>query len=163
MVRVVLTLDDFGAASAFARAAQQAEDLTDLMDQVGAVLVQGARDRIGDSNESPEGVPWPKSLRSQLGGGPTLLDSGALQRNLTHRAEPRRVLVGSNLIYAGVHQTGARIEAKNAPALGFLLANGTFVTVGAVTIPARPYLGVSEAERETIEVRAGFWAGEPLQ
>ena len=52
---------------------------------------------------------------------------------------------------AGIHQTGGVIRAKTAKGLAFTLANGESAVVGSVTIPARPYLGISEAEREEIE------------
>ncbi len=139
-------------ARGFDRVSERATDLSPLMDNIGALLEQSARDRIEDSNTGPDGVAWPKSLRAQEGGGKTLFDSGQLAASLTHQAGRRDVVVGSNKIYAGIHQAGATITPKNGDALAFRLPNGAFVTVGSVTIPARPYLGVS-AEDE-IEIGA---------
>lgn len=155
-------LDDVAPRAVLARAVSGARDLTPLMDQIGTVLVNGAVERIGQTNVTPGGVPWPQSLRAQLGGGeegeagagsagPTLHDSGTLMRSITEQAAPNQVEVGSNMIYAGVHQTGATIVPKAKGALFFTLANGEKVTVRSVTIPARPYLGVSDEERLQIE------------
>ncbi|MCL4065925.1 phage virion morphogenesis protein [Pseudomonas sp. GX19020] len=142
---------DLGIAEGFEAIADGAEDLTDLMDLVGSVLVNGAIERISSSNVSPDGVAWPQSLRAKEDGGRTLHESGLLMRSITSHAAPREVMVGSNMIYAGVHQAGATIKAKTAKGLSFTLANGDSVVVGSVTIPARPYLGISEAEQATIQ------------
>lgn len=143
--------EDAAPRAAMHRLAFAASDLTPLMDLIGTVLVNGAVERIGQTNVSPDGTPWPKSLRAQLEEGVTLHDSGQLMRSITHEAAPNQVVVGSNMIYAGIHQTGGVIRAKTAKGLAFTLANGESAVVGSVTIPARPYLGISEAEREEIE------------
>ncbi|MGR3479362.1 phage virion morphogenesis protein [Salipiger marinus] len=161
-VSLKVRFEDAAPRAALARAAEGARDLTELMDQIGSVLVNGAVERIGQTNVAPSGTPWPKSLRAQLGGGedgepgagnagPTLHDTGQLMRSITELPAPTQVTVGSNMIYAGVHQTGATIRPKTKKALSFTLANGDAVTVGSVTIPARPYLGISEEESADIE------------
>lgn len=150
-VQLTASLADFGLPEGFDRAATAAGDMTDLMDSIGSVLINGARERIGVTNVSPDGVTWPKSLRAKEFGGPTLHDSGRLMASITSEAARDHVTVGSNMIYAGVHQGGATITAKNGKGLSFTLANGEQVLVGSVTIPARPYLGISEDERAQIE------------
>lgn len=161
-VSLRVDLEDIGAVAALDLAAHRGEDMTDLMDQIGVVLVSGAVERIGLTNISPDGVPWPSSLRAREVGGPTLHDSGRLMRSITHLPAPREVEIGSNLIYAGVHQAGATIRPKAGGALAFTLANGAFVLAGEVTIPARPYLGVSEEEGDEIEGLAAAWFSEPM-
>ena len=79
--------------------------------------------------------------------------------SITEEPAPAQVAVGSNMIYAGVHQTGATIKPKAGGALTFTLANGETVIAGSVTIPARPYLGISDEEREDIEdLSVGYFA-----
>lgn len=138
------------------------EDLTPLMDVIGRVLVNGARDRIAISNTDPDGVAWPQSLRVKEGGkkdaegrvvesgGKTLYASGDLLNSIVSLPEARQVTVGSNLIYAGIHQTGGTIRAKTAGGLHFTLANGVEVVVGSVEIPRRTYIGISTEESEEI-------------
>lgn len=139
-----------GLRQALQDAGERAEDLTPLMDAIGSHLVGAAQKRIDTTNVSPEGVAWPKSLRATLaGGGPTLYDTGRLRESITHAPSAREVEIGSNLIYAAIHQFGGDIVPKSAGALFFTLANGATVMAGKVTIPARPYLGIS-TEDETV-------------
>lgn len=128
-----------------------ASDQTPLMEIIGARLEQSARTRIESTNEAPDGTPWPKSFRVTIGqGGKTLLDRGRFRDGLTHLATPNEAEVGTNAIQAGVHQFGATITAKTAKGLFFRLADGSEVVVGSVTIPARPYLGISREDEEVI-------------
>lgn len=160
-VQYTVSLSDIGLASRFDAVAAGAEDMTELMDLIGSVLVNGARTRIAETNVDPDGVPWPKSFRVESGqGGKTLYDQGNLLASITEEPAPREVTVGSNLIYAGVHQTGATIRPKTAGALFFTLADGTKVMAGEVTIPARPYIGISDGERENIlELSVNYFEG----
>lgn len=150
-VRFTAMLDDVDAQNKLARLDVAAGDLSPLMDNIGALLEQSSRDRIGSTGISPEGVPWPPSLRVEIEGGKTLFDTGALAGSLSHRAGRREVQVGSNVIYAGIHQTGGTIVPKTADALRFALPGGGFAVVGRVTIPPRPYLGISDTDGEEIE------------
>lgn len=150
-VQLSATLDDFGIAEDFDSLAASAEDMTDLMGLIGSQLINGARERIGQTNVGPDGVAWPKSLRAKEVGGLTLHDSGRLLASIDSEAAADHVTTGSNLIYAGVHQEGAVIRPVNGKALAFTLANGDRAVVGSVTIPARPYLGISDEDRMSIE------------
>ena len=123
------------------------EDLTPLMDMCGTLLEASTKDRIRDTNQSPDGVPWSPSFRSVFDGGKILSDSGRLGDSITHIAGPNSVEVGTNVIYAGIHQTGGIIQAKAGYALAFAFPGGGFAVVEDVSIPARPYLGISEQDR----------------
>ena len=80
-------------------------------------------------------------------GGKILSDSGRLGDSITHIAGPNSVEVGTNVIYAGIHQTGGIIQAKAGYALAFAFPGGGFAVVEDVSIPARPYLGISTEDR----------------
>lgn len=149
-VALTFDLDDLRVISAVDYAAAASEDLFPLMDAIGRILVNGAVERITVTNTDPDGVPWPPSLRAEVFGGPTLHATGRLARSITSAPEARQVSVGSNLVYAGVHQEGALIRAKTAKGLHFMLADGDEVVVGEVTIPRRAYLGASAGEVEDI-------------
>jgi len=72
-------------------------------------------------------------------------------------------IVGSNMIYAPVHEFGAVIRAKNAPFLRFQV-NGHWVSVKEVTIPARPFLAPAvDAMRQEIIDRLRDGAIEALK
>lgn len=147
---ITFDLDDLGVISDLDQIAAAGEDMFPLMDAIGRVLVAGAVERITVSNIDPDGVPWPQSFRAEVFGGPTLHATGNLARSITSAPEAREVTVGSNLIYAGVHQEGAVIRAKTAKGLLFMLADGEEVVVSEVWIPRRPYLGISEGEAADI-------------
>lgn len=64
----------------------------------------------------------------------------------------RTVEIGSNLPYAAVHQFGATIKPRAAKVLIF---RGH--AAKSVTIPARPYLGLSDEDRSEIVGRTLEW------
>ncbi|QFQ88265.1 hypothetical protein F8A10_12165 [Paracoccus kondratievae] len=159
-VSITFDLDDLGALSDLDQIAAAGEDLFELMDAIGRVLVNGAVERITVTNIDPDGIAWPQSFRAEVFGGPTLHSTGHLARSITSAPEAREVTVGSNLIYAGVHQEGAIIRAKTAGGLHFMLADGEEVVVGEVTIPRRTYLGISTGEREDIaDLTVAYFSG----
>jgi phage gpG-like protein len=60
------------------------------------------------------------------------------------------VLVGATVVYAAIHQWGGEIVPKTAPAL-YVPGYGK---LKKVTIPARPYLGVSGQDAADIALIA---------
>lgn len=93
---------------------------------------------------SPDGERWKPSIRAQASGpGRTLIQKARLLRSISYSADDRGTTWGTNVIYAGIHQFGGTIQAKNGGALRFRLPGGAFVTVKKVTMPARPFLGVN--------------------
>jgi phage gpG-like protein len=153
--------------AAFDRLAKAGQDATPAWSAIGQLLVASTTDRFR-SLEGPGGVPWKPSIRAIYQGGVTLTDTARLRGSITYRAEASGVEVGSNVLYAAIHQFGGVIRAKTAKGLRFFLPAGammstqkrikgdrkrnTFmVIVRQVTIPARPFLGVSQADREDIQ------------
>lgn len=96
----------------------------------------------------PDGKPWKKSLRAMLTGGKTLTQAGHLGDSITHDSGRDWAAWGTNMIYARIHQLGGVIKPKVAGGrLRFRLANGAFVSVAQITMPARPYLGVNADDK----------------
>lgn len=162
-ITVTVRLDDIAAQAAVDRLAHGAGDLTDLMDQIGAVLVAGAVERISSTNVAPDGAAWPKSLRAQLSKGKTLHDTGALMRSITEEPGSDHVRVGSNMIYAAVHQEGAA-QGQFGARMGMTKPSEKrpksqryFFHLPWGDIPARPYLGISEGEAADIEDLSAAW------
>ena len=163
-VRLTVVLDDAAALGAMARLRAMMADLTPVTTAIGVGLADNVRDRF-EQGVDPAGNPWAPLLPAyaSVKQGPGILrgpnaSSSGLMASITSAAAGDQVVVGSNKVYAAVHQFGARIKPKNARALVFRLASGV-VRVRGVTIPARPYLGISEADHETIEdVVEGFLA-----
>lgn len=77
-----------------------------------------------------------------------LQNTGRLKNSITYRPASgvggtAQLVIGTNLLYARIHQFGGTIRAKSARALKFLVSTPTglqFVQKRAVKIPARPYL-----------------------
>ena len=78
-----------------------------IMDRIGRYLVASTLRRF-ESERAPDGTPWLKSARAVAEGGQTLTDSGRLRRSIAHVVTDggRAVEVGSNVVYAAIHQFG---------------------------------------------------------
>lgn len=137
------------------RLLQRFGDLFPLMDRIGMLLENSTRHRF-ETSRAPSGATWKPSLRARFEAVPqndktvgplnskTLVRDGHLRDSITHAATSSTVEVGSNLLYARIHQLGGKIVPVNAPALSFRLPGGAeLIHVMSVIIPARPYLGVS--------------------
>lgn len=126
---------------------------SELLDQLGRQIQQQTRDRIEDEKTAPDGTPWKKNRA----GTPTLYREGNLARSIEFEPSGSTVAVGSSLIYARIHQLGGEIRPVAARALHFKGADGGDVFARSVTIPARPYLGLSdENRRDVLEATVDF-------
>lgn len=131
-----------GFDKALGKAAHRLGNTQALMESVGDALVSGTLKRF-DAEEDPTGTKWPKSKRAAKEGGQTLTDTALLRRSIDYAATPGKVMVGSNLQYARIHQMGGKTGKGHK-----------------VTMPARPYLGVSAEDMEEVrETVADFLKG----
>lgn len=137
-------------ASRLERALRRA-DLKPLLKGIGEALRESTVLRFGQS-KAPDGSTWPKSQRVLMLGGQTLILKGRLRDSIADAAplvDDTSVEVGTNVEYADPHQFGATIRprtgrALNIPGIG---------PRASVTIPARPFLGVSvEDEAEILDL-----------
>ncbi|HRD45709.1 MAG TPA: phage virion morphogenesis protein [Caulobacter sp.] len=117
-------------------------DPSAIMADIAAVGESSTRLRFR-TQTGPDGKPWKPSLRAQITGGRTLTEAGHLAASISSRSGRDWAEWGANRIYAAIHQFGGVIRARNAKALRFALAGGGFATVKSVTLPARPFLGLS--------------------
>tara|TARA_R110002020_G_scaffold10801_22_gene41107 strand:+ start:28456 stop:28977 length:522 start_codon:yes stop_codon:yes gene_type:complete len=148
------------ALAALGKAEAKTEQPRDLYDAIGLALLASTDYRF-ETEQSPDKTPWPKSMRVLLEGGKTLTDSGHFRSSMAHEATDTGVAVGTNAIQGAIHQFGGVIRAKNAKALAFSIG-GEKVFVQSVTMPARPYLGLSDDDEADIIALAGDWLTEPL-
>lgn len=150
------------------RASMEGElpELVEKLSSLGAIDKAGINNAIAEAMRSgtlerfeetktPDGAAWSRSIRASENGGVTLTMSGALKGSIHARATEEGAEVGTNLIYAATHQfgdSGRTIRAKNKPYLAFSYHGSTIrkkqVTVN---IPARPFLGISEEDRQEIK------------
>jgi len=149
-VQITVTLEDEAVSRALAQMAAASVDMTQPMDAIGRVLVNGAVERIGTTNVTPEGAPWKPSKRAESQGGKTLHDSGALMRSINSWAFPDRAIVGTNTPYGAVHQLGAATGSLGVWSGTDKRGRDMTVLSPWGDIPARPYLGISDEEETTI-------------
>ncbi|MFD2252674.1 phage virion morphogenesis protein [Pseudochelatococcus lubricantis] len=113
---------------------------------MGELIWKQTRDRIEDEKTAPDGTPW----KPNQAGKPTLYREGNLSRSIEFEPAGSTVAVGSSLIYARIHQLGGEIRPVRADLLKFRKPDGGWVSAKSVTIPARPYLGLSDENRQDI-------------
>jgi len=125
-----------------------AEDLTPLLDEIGSYVENTTKLRFSDG-VGPDGKAWTPSRRAAREGGQTLLNHGHLRDSITYVIQGDEVMIGTNVIYAAIHQFGGVIRPKSAKKLAFRTPDGLRL-VDQVTIPARPYLGVNDEDKQEI-------------
>ena len=108
-------------------------DMSPFWQSVGMYMVKRTM-RCFDKEQSPDGVKWKPLSKARIkqrnkrhkGGTMKILsDTGALRRSIAYKAFQSRVIFGSVLAYAANHQFGG-------------------------TVPARPYLGVTEDDKQKV-------------
>lgn len=133
-------------------------DKSALLDVLGALGVSQTQKRIASEKRSPDGEAWRPNRR----GGSILVLEGHLLGSIDHQVGSDEVSWGSSLVYAAIHQTGGTIRAKSGKSLHFMMGNQHFFPK-SVTIPARPYLGLSEENKQEIADTLNEWISEVLQ
>ena len=132
-------------------------DKHELTETLGGQVLARTMERFRHA-ESPDGGKWPITIRQKMGDARTaLLGQGSkLAQSYTYRADSDSVEIGSNLKYAAIHHFGGTIRAKRAKALRFRIG-GTWVMKKAVTIQARPALGVNDEDERHLVETAEDW------
>lgn len=145
-VRIELTLQGLEvAAAALTRLA--ATDLEALAYDIGQLLESSTQARIAEDKRSPDGAAWapwsPRHARSRAPRHSLLVQDGHLTGSVQNYTAGTTVRVGTNMVYGAIHQFGGQAGRGRK-----------------ATIPARPYLGLSEADRTAIaELVAGTLEG----
>lgn len=136
-------------SDALGRAITAGTDMTPVMQAIANHLAASTKLRF-DREAGPSGTPWKPSRRATEDGGKTLTEHGDLKDSIRPdwgkdyaAAGPERSAGAA--IYAAIHQFGGTIRPRKAAALSF---GGKVFS--KVVIPARPYLGVDEADRDHI-------------
>lgn len=153
-------------------------DLSPATRAMARVLKTGTQLRFR-TMRAPDGSAWVKSRRATEEGGQTLSMTRRLRNSITSAYDATTASVGTNVVYAAIHQMGGVIRAKNGPFLAIPITaaarsagsprnmpglhvwqtlKGQYVMGDAkgqvhyllrrqVTMPARPFLGASEADK----------------
>ena len=115
------------------RLAERLDDPTPVFERIGARLVESTEARF-DAFEGPDGRPWPplaektRRYKRKHKERPLTLE-GDLRGSFSAEADRAGLVVGSDRPYAATHQFG-RAESN---------------------IPARPFLGLSDADLALID------------
>ena len=145
-MKVVITVDDRAVNAAFSKLVRAGTNLRPVLTSIGEAMVESTKLRFRDS-QAPDGGRWPAlspvtiALRRQ-GSSKPLLDTGRLRNSIARAVGVRDVVIGTNVIYAGTHQFGARKgqygrTKRNSP-------------IPWGNVPARPFLGMSLGDKAEI-------------
>lgn len=157
-----VAVDDLRLQTALGAAIDALGDKTDLMDILGRAMVISAVERIAVTNRAPDGTAWLPSQRALAEGGPTLRDSGNLLDSINHYPGPDSVVVGTNMVQAAVLQGGAATGSLGVTS-GTDKRGRRFTTASPWgDIPARPYIGFSDEDYETIGELSEGWLSRTL-
>lgn len=120
----------------------------EVLDTIGATVESQVRRRISDDQEAPDGTPWADwtdpYANTRHGNHSFLIGEGDLLGSIDFNVGHNEVeigSIGSNVVYAAVHQFGY-------PERG---------------ITARPYLGLSPENEEEIQKNLHDWIQELLK
>jgi phage virion morphogenesis protein len=121
---------------------------------LGQAMLKSTRARF-DAQRAPDGTAWVALNAEYAKGkrGTKILQgsgmAGGLLGSITAQIYGNTLLIGTNKIYGRAHQFGVTIVPRNYPTLVFRM-NGRLFWARKVTIPARPYLGLSAEDRAEI-------------
>jgi phage virion morphogenesis protein len=152
-ITVSLQGDAIGAG--FRKLQRIGHDPAPLLRAIGVGLVETTQRRF-EMAQDPHGRPWAPLLPAYaaIKRGPGILRGagmrGGLMGSITFATSAHSVRIGSNKVYAAIHQFGGTIKPVRARRLVFHLGKRV-VFARQVQIPARPYLGFGPAERLVIE------------
>lgn len=163
---LISKIDDREIVKALGRLHARADRLAPALKNIGEELLRSTQERFEDQAD-PDGRPWQeladstlrakmlkgvgrgkgqsrKSLTTQRGNtragairalveSRILWERGYLAKGIRYQASDRSLRVGTNRIYGAVHQFGGKAGRGHR-----------------VSLPARPFLGISRSDRERI-------------
>jgi len=161
----ITTEGDHAALAALRRAQKSLRDPTDLMRDIATSLRTSTQRRF-EEEAAPDGTPWDERVSGGEHG--LLRKSIRLYRSLTRAFDRDSAVVGTNVVYAAIHQFGGEIQRParqqaihrkagrdGKPAGKFVkrgrgVATQHHVAAHIAAIPARPYLGLGERDYRLI-------------
>lgn len=155
---VKIDIDDKAVKQALSDLAARLTDMKPVLREIGE-LVRTSVERNFKAQGRP--VPWKPSKRSTSGkGGMTLTDTARLRRSFAVEVSDDRVAVGTSVVYAGVHQFGAKkgsfglkavaVRAHRRVTGSDVRAHTRRVSLPWGNIPARPFLMIHPEDETAI-------------
>lgn len=179
-----LALADLAPALAadIARLDGATADLSPAMAAIASSLEASTLFRF-ETETGPDGEAWLPSQRALAEGGQTLTDTARLRQSIASQSGPDWAEIGTNVVYAGLHQFGGvikrgarqhttyrRLDGRTGDLTSHFVKKGksNFAQdhqVGAYEIEmvARPFIGVGDDDEASIveiitDHFAGAWA-----
>lgn len=148
-MQIEVTVQDQELEQKLQQLTKKLKNLKPLMSTMGSLMLEATEENFAE--ESFFGVPWApwsSSTAQQRAGGKKLQDTGSLAGSIHVQADRYSVALGTNLVYAAIHQAGGRAGRGKAS-----------------VIPARPFLPVAdgklhESMRRRIMDEAELWLEE---
>lgn len=152
MAGATIRIDDAEVLGALERLYAAAGSLEPVFKNIGEYEVAATKQRFLDEAD-PDGVPWkdlnPLYAKTKKGPGKLRGETRSLSQ-IVYQVASGSVEIGSNEVYARIHNEGGTIVPKNAEALVFSMGGQTF-HVKSVTIPRRQFLGFSDKDITEIQ------------
>jgi phage virion morphogenesis protein len=150
-VSITVQVMDDAVRRAFGQLEGLMRNTTPVMRAIGTGLVGSTHQRFITQTD-PQGQAW-SALNTEYAATKRntriLTESGRLRDSINAKAGNDHVSVGTNVIYAAIHQFGGTIVPKTASHLFFRIG-GQLIVANSVTLPARPYLGISKDDETMI-------------
>lgn len=153
-MRIEIDVDNKEVSALFKQISSRVADLTPLMNISGEIIRSSVIEnfRVGGRPEK-----WKPSKRAILQDGQTLVDKGILRNSINYQAGRNRVEVGTNVVYAAIHQFGLQ-QSVNVKQHKRKNKKGGASTVKAhsrkINMPKRPFLLVQDEDLEEIREAA---------
>lgn len=140
---VSIDIDDEEVVAVLRQLQEKTEDLSEAFADIGEYLLDSHKDRF-DQQTAPDGTPWaPLSpaykKRKKKNADQILLLEGHLKTTLRYQASATDLLLGTNRIQGATHQFGDDERG----------------------IPARPFLGLSDDDRDEVVAILGEFLLDP--
>lgn len=152
-------LDMKEATTAIKRLERAGGDTESVFIEIGEYMLI-ATDQRFENEVSPNGFAWPEildSTRAKKRHPKILTESSRLRSSIVYQASAYQVEIGTNVVYAAIHQFGGKtsaheIRAKNKKALFWAGAAHPVRVVQhpGSHIPAREFLGFSSQDKQVI-------------
>lgn len=162
-----IDLNDAELQAELKKLAAKLSDLTPFFKDVGETLLNSTRERFR-TQTAPDGERWAALSPAYAARKPRHKDkpltlSGVLRGTLTKQADADSLRIGTPLVYGAVHQFGAT-KGSFGTVVARINEYARRTKTGATTvkahtrnmaipwgdIPARPFLGLSEADRQDL-------------
>lgn len=150
-IQLKVTVDDAAVKRALRAVLLRMTSLEEPFEEIGEAMLASTHERFRAETD-PEGKPWRALTRRYVDrprkkggrGGrehPILFRTGNLFRSIVYRAHQFDLEIGTNAKFPGGEYSRAAIHQ---------LGGEPGMAPGPAAIPARPFLGVSDADRKKI-------------